>query len=270
MTPLDLAPVPVGLLLREWRAARRLSQLDLSLDANISARHLSCIETGKAQPSRALLMRLADVLDMPLRERNALLRAGGYAPSFPETGLDTPAMGRINQAIDFILRQQEPYPAFLMNRHWDILATNEAAQRVNGFVLDGRPSRHANMLRAVFDPDDLRGAIANWDDIGSTLIGHLHALVAGAPTDMKARALLDEILAYPNVPSRWRLRDLDTPPAPLLTTEFRHRGVTLSFFSTITTFGTPRDITIDGLHIESCFPMDEATAQFCRELGDQP
>ena len=110
MTPLDLAPVPVGLLLREWRAARRLSQLDLSLDANISARHLSCIETGKAQPSRALLMRLADVLDMPLRERNALLRAGGYAPSYPETGLDTPAMGRINQAIDFILRQQEPIP----------------------------------------------------------------------------------------------------------------------------------------------------------------
>jgi transcriptional regulator with XRE-family HTH domain len=270
MTPLDLAPVPVGLLLREWRAARRLSQLDLSLDANISARHLSCIETGKAQPSRTLLMRLADVLDMPLRERNALLRAGGYAPSYPETGLDTPAMGRINQAIDFILRQQEPYPAFLMNRHWDILATNAAAQRVNGFVLDGRPGKHANMLRAVFDPDDLRGAIANWDDVGGTLIGHLHALVAGAPTDTTARALLDEILAYPNVPSRWRLRDLDSPPAPLLTTEFRHRGVTLSFFSTITTFGTPRDITIDGLHIESCFPMDEATAQFCRQLGDQP
>ena len=128
MTPLDLAPVPVGLLLREWRAARRLSQLDLSLDANISARHLSCIETGKSQPSRTLLMRLADVLDMPLRERNALLRAGGYAPSYPESALDTPAMGRINKAIAFILEQQEPYPAFLMNRHWDILAANQAAQ----------------------------------------------------------------------------------------------------------------------------------------------
>ena len=267
MTPLDLAPVPVGLLLREWRAARRLSQLDLALDANISARHLSCIETGKSQPSRTLLMRLADVLDMPLRERNALLRAGGYAPSYPESGLDTPALGRINQAIAFILEQQEPYPAFLMNRHWDVLAANKAAQRVSDFLLDGRPGKHTNMLRTVFDPDDLRCRMTNWDDVGSTLIGHLHALVAGSPTDANARALLDEILAYPDVPSRWRLRDLDSPPAPLLTTEFSHRGVALSFFSTITTFGTPRDITIDELHIESCFPMDEATAQFCREAA---
>ncbi|TFW20070.1 XRE family transcriptional regulator [Massilia arenosa] len=264
---LDLRPVPVGALLREWRAARRLSQLDLALDAEISARHLSCIETGKAQPSRPLLMRLADALDMPLRERNALLHAAGYAAAIPETRLDTPAMEQVNKAIAFILAQQEPYPAFLMNRHWDILAANNAAQRVNGFLLDGRASPHANMLRHAFDPADLRPRIANWHDLAGTLIRHLHALVAGSPTDAKARALLDEVLAFPGVPPRWRVRDLDTAPAPLLTTEFVHRGVTLRFFSTITTFGTPRDITIDELHIECCFPMDEATAQFCRQLA---
>lgn len=264
---LDLRPVPVGLLLREWRAARRLSQLDLALEASISTRHLSCIETGKAQPSRTLLMRLADVLDMPLRERNALLRAAGYAAGYPETRLETPGMGQVSKAIDFILTHQEPYPAFLLNRHWDVLAANQGAARVSDFLLDGQPGRHTNMLRTVFDPEDLRGRMANWDDVAGTLIGHLHALVAASPTDAKARALLDEVLSFAGVPSRWRVRDLDTAPAPLLTTEFRHRGVALSFFSTITTFGTPRDITIDELHIECCFPMDEATAQFCRQLA---
>jgi hypothetical protein len=204
---------------------------------------------------------------MPLRERNALLQAGGYASIYRETRLDTPDMAQVGRAIDCILQQQEPYPAFLMNRHWDILAANGAAQRVNAFLLDGRASPHANMLRHVFDPADLRARISNWDDLAKTLIRHLHALVAGSPTDDKARALLDEILSYPGVPARWRLRELDTVPAPLLTTEFRHRGVDLRFFSTITTFGTPRDITIDELHIECCFPMDEATAQLCRQLA---
>ncbi|UGQ44573.1 helix-turn-helix domain-containing protein [Massilia endophytica] len=260
-------PAAVGHLLREWRAARRYSQLDLALESDTSARHLSCIETGKAQASRNLLMRLADVLDMPLRERNALLRAGGYAPKFPETSLDSPRMEQINRAIQFILDQQEPYPAFLMNRHWDVLAATRGAFNICNFLRDGRPEKHTNMLLSAFDPDDVRGAIVNWDDVASTLIGHLHALVSNSPTDTRARALLDEILAFPDIPDRWRCRDLDTPPAPLLNTVFRHRGVTLQFFSTITTFGTPRDITAEELHIESCFPMDEDTARFCRELA---
>lgn len=258
----------VGHLLREWRASRRMSQLDLALATDVSTRHLSCVETGKAQPSRDMVLRLADALDMPLRECNALLIAAGYAPSYPETALSTPAMAQIRHAIELMLKQQEPYPAFLLNRHWDVLMANQAAARVARFALRGGDSAHSNMIRQIFDPNDLRSAIINWEEVAGDLIRHLHDVVAATPSDSVARALLDEALAYPGVPMQWRMRDLASAPSPLLTTVFRVDGRQLSFFSTITTFGTPRDVTIDELHIESCFPMDEETAVYCRKLAD--
>jgi transcriptional regulator with XRE-family HTH domain len=257
----------VGVLLREWRASRRLSQLDLALDAGVSARHLSCVETGKAKASRDMLERLADTLDMPLRERNALLVAAGFAPKYPESALGTPAMAQVRRAIECILAQQEPYPAFLLNRHWDVLMANQAAARISHFVMRGKPSVHQNMLRQIFDPDDFRQAVANWEEVARDLIHHLHNEVAASPSDDKARALLDEVLAYPGVPARWRQRDLGSAPSPLLTTVLRRDDQELHFFSTITTFGTPRDVTLDELHIESCFPVNEATAALCRDLA---
>lgn len=266
-SPSPSAPAHVGTLLREWRAARRLSQLDLALDAGLSTRHLSCVETGKAQPSRDTIARLADALEMPLRERNALLMAAGYAPKYPETALATPEMVQVRRAIEFILAQQEPYPAFVLNRRWDILMANPAAVRVNGFVMRGRASAHQNMIRQIFDPDDLRPAVANWDEVAGDLIRHLHDEVAAAPTDAAARALLDEVLAYPGVPACWRTRELGAAPSPLLTTVLRRDQHELRFFSTITTFGTPRDVTIDELHIECCFPVDDATAELCLTLA---
>ena len=190
-----------GALLREWRAARRLSQLDLALDAGVSPRHLSCVETGKSQPSREMVARLADALDMPLRERNAMLVAAGFAPRYPETALATPELSQVRRAIEFILAQQEPYPAFVLNRHWDVLMANEAALRVNGFVMHGRASAHANMIRQIFDPDDLRSAVDNWEEVAGDLIRHLHGEVAAAPSDATARELLEEVLAYPGVPA---------------------------------------------------------------------
>ncbi|GLQ96842.1 helix-turn-helix domain-containing protein [Dyella mobilis] len=256
-----------GTLLREWRTTRRLSQLDLALAANISPRHLSCVETGKSHPSRDMVLRLADALDMPLRERNALMVAAGYAPKYPETALDTPALAQVNRAIEYMLKQQEPYPAFLLNRHWDILQANRAAERIANFVLRGATSPHRNMIRSIFDPNDLRSAIVNWEDVAGDLIRHLHDAVANTPSDSVARALLDEALAYPGVPMQWRVRDPGIAPSPLLTTIFRVDGQQINFFSTITTFGTPRDVTLDDLHIESTFPMDEATAEFCRKLA---
>jgi transcriptional regulator with XRE-family HTH domain len=260
------APAHIGVLLREWRAARRLSQLDLALEAGVSARHLSCVETGKSQPSRDLIAKLADTLEMPLRERNALLMAAGYAPKYAESALDTPELAQVRRAIEFILKQQEPYPAFVLNRRWDVLMANEAALRVNRFVLRGRTSPHGNLLRQIFDPNDLRSALANWEEVAGDLIRHLHDEVAAAPSDSAARALLDELLAYPGVPARWRTRELGVVPRPMLTTAFRVDGKALSFFSTITTFGTARDITLDELHIECCFPMDDETAALCRSL----
>ncbi len=260
----------VGALLREWRSTRRLSQLDLALAADVSARHISYVETGKAQPSREMVVRLADTLEMPLRERNALLVAAGYAAQYPETALTAPELARIHRAIDFILAQQEPYPAFVIDRRWDILMANGAAQRVNHFLLNGRASPHANMLRHVFDPDDLRAALVNWEEVAGDLIRHLHNEIAAAPADTAARALLDEALAYPDVPQRWRTREPGVTPSPLLTTVFRRGEQELRFFSSITTFAAPRDITLDELRIECCFPMDDSTAAFCRKLADMP
>jgi transcriptional regulator with XRE-family HTH domain len=261
------ASVELGPLLREWRAARRWSQLDLALEAGISTRHLSFVETGKAQASRDLIERLAHALRMPLRERNRMLRAAGYADHYPETPIDAPELQRMQRAVEFILAQQEPYPAFVLNRYWDIVQANAAAQRVNAFLLGGRDSPHRNMLRHVFDPQDLRSALVNWEEVASALLHHLREAISLRPDDARARSLLAEVLAAPGVPAAWRHADPGRSPSPLLTTCFEREGVSLRFFSSITVFATPRDITLDELHIECCFPMDDATVEFCRALA---
>lgn len=256
-------------MLREWRAARRLSQLDLALDAEISARHLSYIETGKAQPSREVLMRLADALEMPLRERNALLVAGGFAPIFRETGLAAPKLVGMKQAIEAILAQQEPYPAFVLDRRWTIVQANAAAVRVNQCVMRGAPVEHDNMIRLLFAPSPFRDAVENWHEIAGDLLRHLYQEVAMNPADRAAKALLDECLRFPDVPASWRFRDLSAGPSPMITTVLRHPGGgRFQFFSTITSFATPYDVTLDELRIECCFPLDEETATMCRALRD--
>ena len=255
----------IGELLRQWRAARRMSQLALALEAGISARHLSCVETGKSQPSRDMVQRLADTFDVPLRERNALLIAAGYAPRYPETPLDTPELAQVRRALTFILEHQEPYPAFVLNRRWDVLRANEAAGRIATFLRGG--TAHANIVRQFFDPNDLRAVVANWPEIARDLIRHLHASVLAAPSDDAARALLDEALRYPGVPTEWRSRELGVTPSPLLTVVFRKDDRELRFFSTIATFGTPHDVTLDDLRIECTFPADEATADVCAALA---
>lgn len=255
--------VSVGAVLREWRAARRLSQMALALDVGVSPRHLSCVETGSAKASRELLMRLADALEMPLRERNVLLLAGGFAPRFSESPLAS--LAPVAKAVELMIAQQEPYPAFVIDRHWNILRANAAAARLERFAL-GRPSAHRNMLRQFFDPDDLRGAVVNWEEVTVELIAHLHGVVVSRPHDVEAAALLRELLSYPGVPARWRRRDLDASPSPLLTTVFRRGDAEMRFFSTITTFAMPHDVTLDEIRIECCFPGDEATARRCRDL----
>ena len=256
-------PSHVGTLLREWRTTRRLSQLELALEADVSSRHLSCVETGKAQPSRDMIARLAEALEMPLRERNALLVAAGFAPRYRETELSTPEMAPVRRAIEFILQHQEPYPAIVTNRHWDMLLTNDATVRIFNALLPGG-TRHGNVLRQIFDPNDMRSVIRNWEECAIDIIRHLHNQVAVAPTDTKARALLDEVLAYPDVPERWRVREPGSAPQPLMNTVFGNGELELRFFSAITTFGTPHDVTLDELRIECMFPADDATAEFCR------
>lgn len=263
---------PIGLLLREWRAARRMSQLDLALESGISARHLGFIETGKAQASRETTARLAGTLALPLRERNALLRAAGYAPSYTERELAAPELQRFAQAIDLILTHQEPYPAFLINRHFDVVMANAAAMRVNAFLMQGRKSPHGNLIRQVFDPDDFRGVIVNWPEVAAKFLRHLQEEIVAMPSDRRAPQLLDEVMRYPGVPEEWRRRDLGSEPEPVLTMVFRSPAGPLRFFETITTFASPRDITLDELRIDCAFPADDHTAAICAQLaaGRQP
>lgn len=256
----------IGALLREWRGLRRLSQFNLAMEANVSARHLSFVETGKAQPSRDMVTRLADVLDVPLRERNALLVAAGYAPVFRETSLDTAAMAPVRRALEFILEHQNPFPAFVMNRYWDVQMVNASMQSIFGTLRNGGP-KHTNILHQVFDPEDMRPLVGNWEEVAGDLIRHLHNEITASPSDQRLRTLLEEVLAYPNVPSAWRTRDPGNHPLPLLTTVFRGDSVQLHFFSTLTTFGTTRDVTLDELRIECMFPVDEMTADRCRDIA---
>jgi transcriptional regulator with XRE-family HTH domain len=264
--PLPLRPdADVGAILRYWRAARRLSQLELALEADVSSRHLSYVETGRSRASREMLLRLSDALDVPLRERNALLVAAGFAPRYYETSLAAPEMAPMRSVIALILRQQQPYPAFVLDRYWNIVMANDAAPRCTRFLLGAEPTE-TNMLRLCLHPNGLRRVMPNWDETAVDLIRHLHHQIAMSPADERAKDLLAEVLAYPGTPTHWRMRDVAMPPTPLLTTFFRKGDVDLRFFSTITTFGTPHDVTLEELRIECSFPADESTARACRDL----
>jgi transcriptional regulator with XRE-family HTH domain len=259
-----------GHLLRQWRAQRAKSQLDLAVEAEISSRHLSFIETGRAQPSREMVLLLARVLDVPLRDRNDLLTGAGYAPIYGETGLEAPAMAQVRRALDFILRQQEPYPALVLDRHWNVVKVNEGSARVQAFFLD--PAAVAelgppNAMRLMFHPRAFRPYIVNWEATAASLIQWLHRDAVRGFGDAETRALLDELLSYPDVPHHWRTLDLDASTAPFLPIEFRKDELSLRYFTTLTSLGTPHDITLQELRIESFFPADEATEAVARRLA---
>jgi len=247
-----------------------MSQLALAMEAEVSPRHLSFVETGRGHPSREMVLLLAGALDVPPRARNDLLAAAGYAPVYRESGLDAPEMAQFRRALDFILRQQEPYPAIALDRHWNILLANEGAGRLMGLLLD--PAAAAlgpNALRLVYHPQGLRPCIVNWEATAAAFIQWLHRdLLRSA--DAEIRGLLDELLAYPDVPRNWRTIDLDAPTAPFLAIEMQKGDTHLRFFTTLTTLGTPYDITLHELRIESFFPADDATDAALRRLNAAP
>ena len=260
-----------GPLLRQWRARRRMSQLDLAAEAEISSRHLSFIETGRAGPSREMVGLLAQVLDVPLRDRNALLTAAGYAPIFRETRLEAPAMAQARRALDFILRQQEPYPALVLDRHWNVLDVNEGSARVQQAFLDSAAVAELgppNAMRLMFHPRAFRPYIVNWEATAASLIQWLHRDALSGFADTETRALLQELLSYPHVPRHWRTLDLEASTAPFLPIEFSKDELSLRYFTTLTSLGTPHDITLQELRIECFFPADEATEAASRRLAD--
>jgi transcriptional regulator with XRE-family HTH domain len=256
-------------MLRQWRTVRHVSQLDLALDADISTRHLSCLETGRARPSREMVLRLAEALQVPLREHNGLLLAAGYAPIYRDTNLEAPELEAARCAVEFVMAQHEPYPVLVMDRYWNTLRMNAGAERFLAFFPGCDSVTPHNGPRLVFHPKGLRPFIENWEDVAARVIRRVHREAADNPSDKTMKCYLDELLSYPDVPSRWRMLDLDGVVPPFLTINYRWRNMTVRLFSALTTFGTPQDISLQELRIESFFPADEATSAALNRLAEE-
>jgi len=258
-----------GVLLRHWRTVRRVSQLHLALDADISTRHLSCLETGRAQASREMVLRLAEALQVPLRERNALLLAAGYAPLYRHSCLDAPELEAARRAVEFLIAQLEPNPVLVLDRYWNVLRMNDGAKRILALFPGCDSVMPLNGPRLVFHPQGLRPFIENWEVVAARIIQRVHHEAADNPSDETLKRFLEELLSYPNVPSRWRMLDLDDAPPPFLTINYKWNNSTLRLFSTLTTLGTPLDVALQELRIEALFPADEATRTVVNRLAEE-
>ncbi|ETR75797.1 XRE family transcriptional regulator [Afipia sp. P52-10] len=254
----------VGEHLRQWRQRRHLSQLDLATEAEISARHLSFMETGRAQPSREMLLRLAEQLDIPLRERNVMLVAGGFAPAFPQRTLDDPAMKVARDAIEQVLKAHEPHPALAVDRHWNLVSANRMVAPLLGGSAPKLLQGTVNVLRLGLHPDGIAARTENLHEWRAHLLERLHRQCE-ATADAELLALYEELKSYP-VPPR------SGPTAKVgdaIVVPFRLRvgNDVLSFMSTTMVFGTPLDITLSELALEAFYPADETTAAKLREIA---
>jgi transcriptional regulator with XRE-family HTH domain len=251
-------------MLRDWREDRRRSQMDLALDVGVSTRHLSFVETGRSKPSPELVLALAENLDVPLRERNAMLLAAGYAPRYHQTSLDDDTMASVRSALRELIRAHDPYPAVVVDRRWDVVMSNSGAQALLEGVAPRLLGPPLNAYRATLHPEGMAPRIENLSEWAHHLLGTLDRQVA-ITRDPRLRELLDEVRSYPNVAAldgSWRTRT--GPPSVLVPLRLRvGEGAderVQCWFSTNTSIGTPVDITLDELHVELFHPADEATA----------
>lgn len=265
---------PFGGLLREWRNLRKLSQLELALQAGISQRHLSFLESGRSRPSREMVMGLSETLDVPLRERNALLSAAGFAPLYRERSLQVSEMAPVRRALELTLKHHEPYPAVVVDRDWNLVLQNNASLRFFSLLGDPTviwprtcPDGKPNVMRLTFHPEGLRPYIANWEQLGPAMLNRLRREAAMLSGPHGLSALLDELLAYPGIPDQWRVPDWERPLSPILPMTLRKDGLSCSLFTMIAMFGTPQDITVDELRLETFFPADPETDQLLQQLA---
>lgn len=259
----------VGPLLRHWRSIRGKSQLALSLDAGISQRHISFIESGRSVPSRRALLDIGVALDIPLRERNALLLAAGYAPVYAEGPWNAPEMESVTRALERMLRQHEPFPALVIDRYWNVLMTNEAAPRFfNCFIDMSARKGPRNILHLLLDPDGMRPHVIGWERVARSLVERVRREAVGRVIDSKTEELLavlscrvdSERAAQEAVETR------DAPAFPVIPIGFRYRGAVLNYFSMVTTVGTPQTIAGEELRLECMFPLDDDTERRHSEL----
>lgn len=262
---------PVGALLRQWRKVRKMTQLELALEAEVSTRHLSFLETGRSQPSAQMLLVLASVLEVPLRDRNALLGAAGFAPAYRETDLEAPEMAPVRTILDFMLRQAEPYGAVVVDGRWNLLEANAPAKRFTElFVVDRQAVLEdgpPNLLRLLLHPRGVRERCANWETLARAMVGRVHRELAVSHDAALAR-LLDEVLAYEGVPHDWRKFDVQQPSSLLLPMHMVLAEHELRLCTTLTSLGTAQDVTLSELRVETFFPADEASDALLRAWED--
>ncbi|HVO02786.1 MAG TPA: helix-turn-helix transcriptional regulator [Candidatus Cybelea sp.] len=273
------APNELGALLRRWRDIRGRSQLDLSLDTGISQKQLSFVESGRSTPSRQTLMSIARVLDIPLRDRNTLFLAAGYAPVYADGAWDSEEMQSITKALQRVLAQHEPYPAVVMDRYWNVLLTNDSAPRFFGCFIDLAARQRSggssaggerNILHLMFDPAGMRPFVANWAETAKSLIERVTREAVGRVLDAKTKALLADLLAYPDVKPQWTT-PIQLSFMPVIPLSFVHKGTVLNYFSMVTTVGTPQTVAAQELRLECMFPADQATeAEHMRLMAQAP
>ena len=261
---------PFGLLLRDWRRRRGASQLELALRSGVSQRHVSFLESGRARPSREMVVHLAVSLDIPLRHQNQLLLAAGFAPVYRQSNLEAPELADVRQAIDHILAHQEPYPAIVIDRLFNVLLANAATTRLVGFLMGaraGEASGPVNLLRLTLSPQGLRPYIANWPEVAHYLITRTAAELALNGLDRDAKAFLDELSGYPDMPTSWRDSRPDDTVSPILPLHFSKDGKDIRVMTTISTLGTPQDVTLQEMRIETFFPVDAGSTEFFKRLA---
>lgn len=254
-------------LLKHWRSLRKLSQLELALQANVSARHVSFLESGRSRPSREMVGLLGSTLDLPLEERNSLHVAAGFVPPYGEDSKVIENAPHVRQALDFILRQQEPFPAIVIDGYWDIQLRNEASSNLfatfrQSYAMEDRIAHNA--MHSVFHPKGLRPFIVNWDAFAGEMIQILHREVAQG--SRISAQLLEEVMAYPGM-SSWRKPGVRPVTSPVLTMQLQKADLRLCFFSTFTTFAMPADAALQQLKIECFYPADDETARIARSLA---
>jgi transcriptional regulator with XRE-family HTH domain len=260
--------VKVGHLVREWRVRRRRSQMDLALDVGVSPRHLSFVETGRSKPSPELVLTLADHLDVPLRERNVFMLAAGYAPRFTQTPIDDDVMSRAREVLQRLLDGHHPYPGVVIDRSWNVVMANPAAERLMDTLPEHLTTPVVNVFRACLHPDGLAGRTLNLPEWGAYLLQQLRRLML-LTNDPRVVELYEEVRGYSTVvelEARGE-RDDSGEPAVLIPWSVQIGGRRLSFFTTLTSFGTPRDITLDEVAVELFYPADDPTAQLLEASG---
>ena len=253
--------------LKTWRANRRLSQLELATVADVSQRHVSFLETGRAKPSREMVIHLAIALDVPLRERNLMLAAAGYSAEYSETALDAPALDQVRGILETVLKAHQPFPAVVVDRGWNVVLANESAQKfVSTMVASTSPSVDAGMnaIRVVLHPEGVRRFVVNWEHVATATLRRLEHEMAARPTDSVLRELHREVLTYPGVAGLQKTPALPGPDDLLVPFHYRIGDIELKLFSTIATIGEAHDVTLEELRLESFFAADAESERLLR------